>query len=57
VGLQVNNGSIECFILLQMLKQSVAMAKVVVGFKGPIPPPFPNGKGADRLMVMTVCQG
>ena len=28
------------------------MAIIVVGFKGPIPPPFPNGKGAGRLMAV-----
>lgn len=38
---QVNNGSLERFILLQMLGQRVAMAKVMVGFEEPIPPPFP----------------
>jgi len=27
------------------------------GWFGPIPPPFPNGKGADRLMGVTVSQG
>lgn len=31
--LQVNNSSLERFILLQMLGQCVAMAKVMVGFK------------------------
>ncbi len=37
-----------------MLDQRVAMAKIVVG--GPIPPPFPNGKGAGRLMAVAIFQ-
>ena len=39
-----------------MLDQGVAMAKMMVGFKGPIPSPFPFGKGAGWLMAVTVCQ-
>ena len=33
VDLQVNNGSLEWFVLLQMLGQCVAMAKIMVSFK------------------------
>ncbi len=53
----MDDSSLECFILLQMLNQCVTMAKVMVSFKGPIPPPFPNGKGAGRLMAVTVFCG
>jgi len=34
----------------------MAVAKIMVSFKGPIPPPFPNGKGAGRLMAVMVFQ-
>jgi hypothetical protein len=33
MGLQVNDGSLEGFILLQMPGQRVTMAKIMVGFK------------------------
>ena len=33
VYLYVGDGSLECFILLQMLDQCMAMAKMMVGFK------------------------
>lgn len=29
----MNHGSLECFILLQMLGQRVAVAEIMVGFK------------------------
>jgi len=40
-----------------MLDQRVTVAEIMVGFEGPIPPPFPNGKGAGRLMIVTVFCG
>ena len=42
MGSQVNDGLLECFILLQMLGQCVAVAKMVIGFKGPNPRPLPK---------------
>lgn len=64
---QVNNGSLEWFILLQMPNQRVTMAEVVVGFEGPhhfgtlsaaLPKPVlslsKGEKGAGQLMAVTI---